>query len=738
MVRAILILMCCSMTSLAQELIPMGTWRSHFNYENTYRVEETKNKIFATTKNGVIYYDPSDNSLSKLTKNNGLSDSQVSAIAYNSTTEKLTLGYTSGNIDVISSEGITNFRTLVDSDIVDDKSINDISFFNENVNLATSFGLLVLDLETGMIRDAYRNLGEDGEITIVNASTIWNDNMYLATPIGVLMGSLVSGINLQDFNNWNRFNESTIYNQNVLSVETFNNTVYALSSEVIYKLENEDWVIIEELNEGESEYLRLHVQNNSLLVIRSQGLSVLSTTDEIQAIELLNTEKPNDALVNSIGEIWYADNAHGLTKYSDIEPLRFTLNGPVSDEVYRLSEQNSVISTYPILDTNIDQAVTNGYGFSTFSEGVWNTYDTDELQSLSNISMYHEVNDIEYVASFGKGLLDKTQGLIYDENNSPLTREGDNILITGLDSDVENNLWISNLSSSPLIKLSENGTFSSFDLGTSQTEEPTSIQINSFNQVWLTLGLNDGLGAVGFDIETEESRYISESSAGLPSNEVNDITFDKDGSIWFATSEGVAFFSSPFQAIQNDNLDVVLPVIENNFLFRDINVNTVTIDGGNRKWMATENGAWLFDEEINETLLNFTFENSPLPSNNVLDIAINGFTGEVFFATDQGVVSYRADATEANIAPNQVAIYPNPVMSDFHGTVGFQGLIENANLKITTTSGRLVREIQAAGAGAGWDLNDYNGSRVKTGIYLVFSASADGIETYVGKIAVIN
>ena len=36
------------------------------------------------------------------------------------------------------------------------------------------------------------------------------------------------------------------------------------------------------------------------------------------------------------------------------------------------------------------------------------------------------------------------------------------------------------------------------------------------------------------------------------------------------------------------------------------------------------------------------------------------------------------------------------------------------------------------------NVKDYNGNRANTGVYYVFSASADGEETFVGKIAIIN
>jgi hypothetical protein len=154
--------------------------------------------------------------------------------------------------------------------------------------------------------------------------------------------------------------------------------------------------------------------------------------------------------------------------------------------------------------------------------------------------------------------------------------------------------------------------------------------------------------------------------------------------------------------------------------------------------MGTERGVWLFSPSGEELIYNFTIDNSPLLSNVILDIEINHHTGEVFFATDQGLVSFRADATESDFQFQTIKIFPNPVTPEFNGTVGITGLATDAIVKITDISGKLIWETRANGGTASWNVRDYTGKRASTGIYLVFSASADGIENEVGKIAVVE
>ncbi|MEJ2004828.1 MAG: hypothetical protein P8X57_07670, partial [Cyclobacteriaceae bacterium] len=69
-------------------------------------------------------------------------------------------------------------------------------------------------------------------------------------------------------------------------------------------------------------------------------------------------------------------------------------------------------------------------------------------------------------------------------------------------------------------------------------------------------------------------------------------------------------------------------------------------------------------------------------------------------------------------------------------TVGISGLARDAIVRITDVSGRLIYQTRANGGTAAWPVRQMN--RLNTGMYLVFSASEDGEESYVGKIAVIN
>jgi len=168
-------------------------------------------------------------------------------------------------------------------------------------------------------------------------------------------------------------------------------------------------------------------------------------------------------------------------------------------------------------------------------------------------------------------------------------------------------------------------------------------------------------------------------------------------------------------------------------------VTDIEVDGANRKWLGTsDGGAYLVSEDGLEEIEHFNTSNSPLLSNVILDICVDGVSGEVFFGTDKGIISYKGDALEGTSAYSNVVVYPNPVRETFEGPVAIKGLIENTTVKITDMGGNLVFETESLGGQAIWDGRNFNGERVSTGVYIVFLSSADGSLSHVTKLLFIH
>jgi hypothetical protein len=147
---------------------------------------------------------------------------------------------------------------------------------------------------------------------------------------------------------------------------------------------------------------------------------------------------------------------------------------------------------------------------------------------------------------------------------------------------------------------------------------------------------------------------------------------------------------------------------------------------------------FLVSPDGKKEILHFTEENSPLLSNNVLTLAVNDKTGEVFFGTDKGIVSFKGSASEGSDDFSKVYVFPNPVRETFRGDITVTGLVSNVNVKITDIAGNLVFETTALGGQAIWDGRNFRGDRVQTGVYLVFCTNKDGSKTHITKLLFIH
>jgi hypothetical protein len=122
----------------------------------------------------------------------------------------------------------------------------------------------------------------------------------------------------------------------------------------------------------------------------------------------------------------------------------------------------------------------------------------------------------------------------------------------------------------------------------------------------------------------------------------------------------------------------------------------------------------------------------------VNDIEIDGVTGEVFFATDKGMVSFLGTSTKPSGDLANVYVYPNPVRPNYYGTIKIAGLTDKANVKITDIEGNLVFETTSAGGTIEWDGTAFGKYKVASGVYMIFVATEDGMDTTVKKVMIIR
>lgn len=141
------------------------------------------------------------------------------------------------------------------------------------------------------------------------------------------------------------------------------------------------------------------------------------------------------------------------------------------------------------------------------------------------------------------------------------------------------------------------------------------------------------------------------------------------------------------------------------YLLSTEKIKSICIDGGNRKWLGTNNsGVFLLSEDGKSLIKSYSKANSPLLSDTITSIDVNDITGEVWIGTSKGVITVRETATLGDDNLKKIYAFPNPVRPEYNGLLTITGLARNTKVKITDVSGNLVYETTSTGGQATWDL----------------------------------
>lgn len=722
------LLICCSRgeTVFAQE-IPLGNWRIHNSYNSIHSVVTTPSRIYAASANGIVVVNP-DNSLSTLTKLNGLSGVDITAVAFDQPRNQLLVSYDDGVLDIVRANEIIQFKSLKNSaTIPGSKRINHITIRQSFAYLAADYGMVVFDLARIEVKETWRDLGAAGQTLRINESTFLQDSIFLATEKGVLAGDIHD--NLLDFAKWKRYNQG-VFNTTIRSTVSFNNKILAaISGAGLYEYDQGIWTL---KNFSGSDFGKL-VGGNHLFIAENNNLWKLNTAGVFTQIQNSLITQPRCATEDSAGKLWIGDQRNGLVSDKTSNFQKYVPNGPTFYGSFRLAYlANSMYSVSGGFANGT--ASGNAELVNYFSSGLW---------MANEAWLQNDVTDIDlsgpktFVASFTSGLqvIENNASTLYTSANSPIA--GNKISAIAASAD---GLWVANYGATQsLLLLKSDNTWQSFSFPVAASQYPNDLLVDKLGQVWMILNPILGGGVLVYNREKNQHVYLTNNSGegSLPSRSVTALALDRDGQVWVGTTAGVAYFPNPAQVFTVP-VNSVKPIFSGRFLLRDETVTSIVADGGNRKWMGTQRGVWLFDPFGEKQLENFTASNSPLLSDRIRDIKIHPTTGEVFFGTDKGVLSFRADATESNVSFGKVKIFPNPVTADFSGVVSISGLSTDATVKVTDVSGKLIWQTFANGGTATWNVRDYTGRRAATGMYLVISVAQDASESVVGKIAVIN
>jgi hypothetical protein len=749
------------LTPVLQGQITLGQWRTHLPYKYCTLAEATNEQVFCSTTGGLFYYKLDDNSVVKISKIDGLSDNGVAAMRWNGELEILIMAYENSNLDLIRDKVIVNIPDIMKKQIPGDKSIYDIYYREQEAYLSTGFGIVVLNLEKDEISETYY-IGDNGEALKVNQVSSDETYLYAATDEGIRRG-LISDPFLVDFNAWELVTDIPNANGAFSGIAFFAESLYASyedpsgNQDVIYYNSGNGWntfpyftgkVCRELLNQGN--YLSL-VDEWGAHLINGDGL----------VMKQLQSSEPMSVSLDDEGSIWLADRGGGLVTNHGGEQWAIIPNGPNSTSVYDMEASGNVLHA---VQGGVNGSWNNLFKqatLETFKDEQWTAQTYSDARDLLSLAIDPADPNHVFAGSWGYGLLEfKEEEVIrYTETNSSLQTiiaGGDFIRIGGITLDPEANLWMTNTGvSEPISVRKADGDWKSFRADNLITDYSAlgDILVTQSGHIWAIVPRGNGLFAmdVNYTIdETSDDDYrkvsVVDKFGKVITNDVRSFAEDRNGNLWLGTNQGIYVMYSPYRLFTEGSVyaqEILIPRNDGSGLADPLLgtqvVTAIEVDGANRKWLGTSSGGvYLVSEDGVEEIEQFNETNSPLLSNNIVDICVDGSSGEVFFGTDKGIISYRGEALQGSTNYSNVVVYPNPVRETYDGPVAIKGLVENTTVKIVDVSGNLVFETESLGGQALWDGSNFRGDRVATGVYLIYLSSADGTLSHVSKLLFIH
>lgn len=758
----------------AQNRHAVGTWRDHLSFNRLLDVCEGDGRtIFAAAPAGIFAFDKNDGSITRYSKLNILNDVRVSAMEYDPVNRLLIVGYENGNLDIINSNRESrNIPDLRVSTILGDKKIYDILPYGDRIYLATGLGIVVIDPLRYEVKETYI-IGPGGSQAKVSDVAIHNGSIYAALPDGILQASLTNPV-LANYAAWSYVPGLPSASEGVNKIEFLGNRLCAVihteNSDILWVRQSEsEWfnalqfngLFIREMKTADEGIL---LACNYTYLVLNEALQIITDRPLHQGKQVFTTCFIKD----SEGEYWISDEHMGLLRrtVSGTESIILP-DGPRFGDGYRITAYNDDVWL-------AHGSLTGYYGnqylirpVSYFQNDRW-----EEVPEPAGVNSSPEVFDIISIAidpkdtrhvfagSWEEGLIeiyDRQVVNIYNENNSSLrvgalSSSDDWVGVSGITFDIHGNLWMNNSLVTTVINSRDvNGHFRSYNFAPTVTTNDRITEIEAAQSGYV-YSIIRGRGLLAFnpngtlDVTSDDNFKLltsEEGSGNLSNNEVLSVREDLDGELWIGTLQGLSVIYNQEAIFNSDQFDAEPILIEQGGNIQELlgteAIADIEIDGGNRKWIATQNsGVFLFSSDGQEQIHHFTTDNSPLLSDNILDITINQRNGEVFFITDLGVISYFGSATNFSNDISKVVAYPNPVREDYTGNIIIDGLAYQTHVKITDLKGNIVFETESEGGRAVWNGLNFNGERPATGIYLIFCATADGSAENVGKIAFIR
>jgi hypothetical protein len=744
------VLLLCALNGISQDAA-IGEWSALLPYNSAVGVATDGTTLFTIGQAFFTYNSHNGEGPVAYSKVQGMSGIGMQSIGYDAATGTLILSYTDGNIDLFKDNTFYNIPDLKQQVLFENKQVFHIYAENGTAYLCTSVGIMVIDLIKRLVTNTWP-LYLNNEVSPVN-SLIGNGKYFYIIPRTGLYRIDKNNTQISLLQAWQCmdstdtfFNIAAVYNQLFFSTKK---TVFTLTAADTLQQVYSSADHIQHIDGG---------YNNLMIgVSRNPGGAVKIMNMAYTVVDSFDcTDSMAQAVQLSDSSIWVAVPNGGLEKRTATNQTKFVFpDGPSSPYTFDLYAYNRNLYIAHGGYSSAYFANHSYNGFSNYNNGKWKLYKRGSYPLLDNSRDFTTITKDEstgtlYAGSYLDGLFvenSDTSSEVIGQNSvfdGSIAYGSDAHQILGLGLDRSDNLWVSMMfSRHQLYAKTKDGTWYKYLVPAVNYGGP--LAIDDSGQIWFVCSA--GLGIAVFntnktlgDIADDASyHFIAGIGYGnLPSNAVYCIAKDKKNQMWVGTDNGIGIVKNCIARQNTTVCDAEIPLDNVCSLFVGQIVTSIIVDDLDRKWIGTHHGVWLISADAQQVIYHFTAANSPLPSDLIQKMCIDGLTGDVYIGTDEGLVSYHATVTDGNVSGGNTLVFPNPVPPGYSGSIAIRGVPANADVRITDINGQLVYHTKAQGGQAIWDGRDYTGRRPQTGVYPFFVSSGDGRHTSTGKIVFIQ
>lgn len=745
----IVILLLLLVFSNSSSQVRFDNWQTYSSmYSASGATFDNAGNLWGATSGGVFRYNTVNKEFTEYRNVGALLTLDITSIFYKPDNNTIIAGSIDGVINIYSEQTGTwqHITDIQNQTTLTKKRINAFASTGKRLFVGGDFGMVEYD-SNNVPKDFVQQMGDFPRGTTVTQLTVFNDSLWATTPIGVARISLKE-LSLRNPIAWRTIAWTTgLLEENCVGASFYNGAIYIASKHSIVKYDNGNFTTI---SSGLSDVNAISVNKDGVFYSTQFFLVSVATGNwSVQSPALIT----GHTLVSSNNlerRIVFFDNASlGIYDGNTLELV--TPQTPLSNQFASLVCDNSG----NVWCATADRDGNSGKGLTVLTKEGWKNYlPGSEPPIITNGYIYtYKANDgAIWIGSWGGGILRATvsdKGFDFvnfrDTGTAMSGQQGaPGYIVTGkAASDKNGAIWITNYSESTsgnvIACRTAQGEWFGFTNGAGTSRQYKSVVVDQSGTKWMA---SIGAGLLAFnengtlaDKSDDFWRLVTTSDVNILSDIQNALAVDKNGALWIGTPVGLAVIYNPSSILRGTTLSVQRPAS-----LANLTINDIYVDPQNNKWIATNNGVFVLNEDGTQVLATLSkSDTTPLVSNQIISIALNESDGNMYFGSKEGLS--RASTLAVQPLPEyNVNVYPQPYYPEKDGDLVIDGLAAEAKIRIVSPSGQAIRSIDTRSRRALWDGRDEQGNLVSSGVYIILATSATGgkAETGAGKIAVIR